>query len=103
MWKLIIIILLVLLCVILSVILLQKIKMIAAQKKEIEFYQNQTAQMRRAQQLQKEQNQRIWQSANTISLYANLSKEEGKSHSLEEKQEEILHACEEIFFILKKE
>lgn len=102
MWNLMIILLFVLIGVILSVILIRKNKIITAQKNEIELYQKQTAQIRQTEQIQKEQQNRIWQSVNTISLYANLSKEEGKNQSLIEKQEEILCACEEIFYILKQ-
>ncbi|MGI6053669.1 MAG: hypothetical protein ACOYA8_02255 [Clostridium sp.] len=39
----------------------------------------------------------VWQSINTVHLYASLSREEAKTRSLREKQGEILAACQEIF------
>lgn len=39
----------------------------------------------------------VWQSLNTVHLYASLSMEEAKTRSLREKQGEILAACQEMF------
>lgn len=44
----------------------------------------------------------LWDCANTIYLYAALSKEEARQPSFREKQEEILQAAESMMKLIKK-